>query len=377
MILSGIRLSNFRNHAATEIAFGPGLNALFGDNGQGKTSLLEAVSYLSLTKSFYAASDSDAVRIGADGFELEGTMVSATGVTHRIRVAYVATPPGKTFTVDALPPESLASVIGRFPAVVLSPENSAITFGGPAERRKFVDLTLAQVSGAYLRDLMEYRRILRQRNRILVDGRMRGSRNEHALAPWTESLIAYGARVAHRRRVFIDEFAGYVERAYVELNLMAEKPGLAYHSGCSAEGAGDAEETGRAFAAALERARGEEMRRGTTLAGPHRDDLRLTLDGLSVQQFASQGQHKTLLVALKFAEFAYVKERRDETPLLLLDDVFSELDERRAGRILALAAEMGQSLITTTDDRTFGTSVAWGGTNRRFTVERGTCRETS
>jgi DNA replication and repair protein RecF len=377
MILSGIRLSNFRNHAVTEISFGSGLNALFGENGQGKTSVLEAVSYLSLTKSFYAASDADCVRIGTDRLELEGTMVAESGVAHTIRVAYALAPPEKIFSVDAAPPESLASVIGRFPAVVLSPENSAITFGGPADRRRFVDLTLAQVSGAYLRDLMEYRRILRQRNRILADARSRGHAPDGVLVPWTENLISCGARIAHRRMMFIDEFAQYVRQAYSDLQLEEEKPGLEYRCGFPLEGRPDAEELSRFFAGALERGRAEEARRGTTLAGPHRDDVRLTLGDLGVQQFASQGQHKTLLVALKVAEFAYVKERRDETPVFLLDDVFSELDERRARRILALAAGMGQAIITTTDDRTFGTSVAWGGTNRRFTVERGTCRETS
>ena len=377
MILSGIRLSNFRYHAATEISFGPGLNALFGENGQGKTSVLEAVSYLSLTKSFYAASDADCVRIGTDRFELEGTMVAESGVAHRIRVACRLAPPEKVFSVDSAPPESLASVIGRFPAVVLSPENSAITFGGPADRRRFVDLTLAQVSGAYLRDLMEYRRILRQRNRILADARGRGGKADGVLAPWTENLISCGARIAHRRMLFIEEFAQYVLQAYRDLQLEEEKPGLAYRCGFPLEGHADAADLGRLFAGALERGSAEEARRGTTLAGPHRDDVRLTLDSLGVQQFASQGQHKTLLVALKVAEFAYVKERRDETPVFLLDDVFSELDERRARRILALAAGMGQAIITTTDDRTFGTSVVWGETNRRFTVERGTCRETS
>jgi DNA replication and repair protein RecF len=376
MILSGIRLGNFRNHVATEIAFGSGLNALFGGNGQGKTNVLEAVSYLSLTKSFYAASDADVVRIGTEGFHLEGTMIAGSGVAHHIRVEYTRTPPAKLFTVDAAAPESLASIIGRFPAVVLSPENSAITFGGPADRRRFVDLTLAQVSGAYLRDLLEYRRVLRQRNRILAEGRTRTAHVEQLLAPWTESLVDCGARIAHRRQSFIGEFAEDVRQAYRDLDLASEEPGLAYRSGFGARDGGGPVELSRQFATTLERCHSEERRRGLTLAGPHRDDVGLTLNGHAVQQFASQGQHKTLLVALKVAEFAYVKERRDETPLLLLDDVFSELDERRARRILDLAGQLGQSIITTTDDRTFGTSVAWGDTNRRFTVERGTCRET-
>jgi DNA replication and repair protein RecF len=224
---------------------------------------------------------------------------------------------------------------------------------------------------------MEYRKVLRHRNRILAEARTRAAHVEQLLAPWTESLVHCGARIAHRRQSFIEEFADDVRQAYRDLDLVSEEPGLDYRSGFGARPMGDPAELGRQFAATLDRCHAEELRRGITLAGPHRDDVGLTLNGRSVQQFASQGQHKTLLVALKVAEFSYVKERRDETPLLLLDDVFSELDERRARRILDIAGQLGQSIITTTDDRTFGTSVAWGGTNRRFTVERGTCREAS
>lgn len=374
MILSGVRLSNFRNHAATAISFGPGINAVLGENGQGKTNVLEAVSYLSLTKSFYAAGDADALQIGKDAFEVEGSLVSAAGVSHAVRVAYTREPPAKSFLIDGTAPERLSSVIGRFPMVILSPENNAITFGGPSERRKFMDLTLSQVSRVYLDDLLEYRRILRQRNRILTDARLRGIPVAGILEPWTENLARYGGRIAHRRLLFVEEFRPCIRSAYRDLVPAAEEPDIRYHCGFPPGGAADTHGLTDSLRGALEEKRGEELARGVTLAGPHRDELALTINGISVQQFASQGQHKTLLVALKVAEFFYVRERREEVPLFLLDDVFSELDPGRAARILALAAGIGQTMITTTNDGVFGSSIVWGGQHRRFIVERGTCR---
>lgn len=374
MILSGVRLRNFRNHEATAIGFGPGINALLGDNGQGKTNVLEAVSYLSLTKSFYAAGDAEALQIGKEEFEIEGTMLSAADVSHAVRVAFTRVPPAKSFLIDGTPPERLSAVIGRFPVVILSPENNAITFGGPVERRKFMDLTLSQVSRVYLEDLLEYRRILRQRNRMLTEARLRGTMAGGTLEPWTESLALYGGRLAHRRLLFVDEFRSCIKRAYRDLVPAEEEPDCRYRCGFPAAGAADADGCTGALRTALEEKRAEEIARGVTLAGPHRDELTLTLNGISVQQFASQGQHKTLLVALKVAEFEYVRERRDEVPLFLLDDVFSELDAGRAARILGLAAEIGQTMITTTNDSVFGSSIAWGDRHRRYIVERGTCR---
>ncbi len=375
MILSRIRLGNFRNHSATAIEFGDGINAFLGDNGEGKTNILEAVSYLSLTKSFYASGDSEVIRIGEDGFDLEGTLVSDAGVNSQVRVSCTRVPQEKRFLVNGSPPERLAAVIGRFPVVVLSPEKGSITFGGPAERRKFMDLALSQVSGTYLGDILEYRKALRQRNRILADNRARGVLPPGIIEPWTEHLVAYGSRIAHRRSMFASEIRPHIERAYRTIVPDDELPDLAYVCGCSApEGIGV---PGYAAALSAELASGssEERRRGLTLAGPHRDDLRLTINGLDVQRFASQGQHKTLLVALKIAEYSYMRERHNETPVFLLDDAFSELDAGRVRRILECAAGLGQVMITTTEGAVFGGAVTWGIHNRRFIVERGTCRQ--
>lgn len=258
--------------------------------------------------------------------------------------------------------------------MVLSPENGAITFGGPGERRKFLDMTLSQVSRAYLGEILEYRKALRQRNRVLADARLRGSFAPGILEPWTESVIASGGAVAHRRAEFVREFGPYVERAYRSVIPEGERPEVSYLCAFAPEESAAARGWSEALGAALEKGGAEERRRGLTLAGPHRDDLRLTINGMDVGRFASQGQHRTLLVALKLAEFAYMRERRQETPMLLLDDVFSELDRSRIGHILGLAADLGQVMITTTEGSVFARTIPWGDRHRRFTVEHGTCR---
>jgi DNA replication and repair protein RecF len=376
MIVASVTLRNFRNHRASSLAFGGGINALLGDNGEGKTNILEAVSYLSLTKSFYASGDSTVLQIGEERFEIGGSIVGATGGAHAVRVAYEKSTGEKTYEIDGARPERLSSVIGRFPIVILSPENAAITFGGPGERRRFMDLILSQLSPAYLETLFEYRRIVRQRNRVLLDARLRGSQPGRLLDPWNEGLARHGSVLIHRRREFVGEFADYVVRAYGDLvEEKGEMPGVRYESGWTGgEGLTSKEEIAEGLRVLLREYQSEDLRRGTTLVGPHRDNLLFTLGGIPVQQYASQGQHKSLLVALKVAEHAYLRERREERPIFLLDDVFSELDLRRAARVLDLASALGQVIITATDARALGGSVSWNDTNRRFLVERGTCR---
>jgi DNA replication and repair protein RecF len=376
MTVAWIRLEHFRNHSQTSLEFGDGINVLLGDNGEGKTNVLEAISYLSLTKSFYASGDETVIQLGQDGFNIDGGVVTAGGVEHRVRVAYSRTKGEKAYEINGAKPERLSEVIGRFPIVILSPENGAITTGGPADRRKFLDLVLSQISPAYFETLLEYRRVVRQRNRILFDARLRGTDPGGATEPWDESLAGLAGTLVFRRHEFVEEFREYIARAYGTLvEGEREQPGIKYTSSCMLpESNASAEAIRTNIRHALVRRRSEELRRGTTLVGPHRDDLALTLGEMPVQQYASQGQHKTLLVALKIAEFHFVRERRGEHPILLLDDVFSELDAHRAARILQLSEQLGQTIITTTDERIFARTVNRNDTHRRFYVERGSCR---
>ncbi len=375
MKVSHLFMQNFRNHANTAIEFGEGINALLGNNGQGKTNVLEAISYLSLTKSFYATNDITVLQLEKEVLEVRGTVLTDNSIEHSIRSAYSRTGE-KQFTVNGANPETLASVIGRFPIVVLSPENNAITFGGPIERRKFIDLLLSQISRAYLEDILEYRRVLKQRNRLLADAKIEQCYSPELIEPWTKGLVQYGARIIKHRQEFVHEFQEYVNRAYLNLvendASMDEVPGLEYTTLPGLQGQNSAESIAACFTEELARRNFEERKRGTTLVGPHRDDLYLSIDGISVQHYASQGQHKTMLVALKIAEFFYLKERREETPIFLLDDVFSELDESRSESLLKTVAPLGQIFITTTDESVFHGSVEWNGFNKKFYVERGT-----
>lgn len=374
MKVTHLHMRDFRNHAETTIEFGSGINVLLGNNGQGKTNVLEALSYLSLTKSFYATNDATVLQLNKDLLQIDGTIRTDNSIEHRIRAAYSRVGE-KQFTVNGASPETLASVIGRFPIVVLSPENNSITFGGPMQRRKFIDLLLSQISRSYLEDVLEYRRILKQRNKLLANAKVEQQFSPELVEPWTNGLVRYGARIIKHRQEFVVEFQDYVKRAYRELvqneTSRDEIPGLAYISLPGLAHPNSIETIAALFNEELDRKGFEERRRGTTLVGPHRDDLQLTIDGISVQHYASQGQHKTMLVALKIAEFFYLRERRDETPIFLLDDVFSELDEYRSRSLLKTIASLGQIFITTTEESVFHGSVQWNGMNRKFYVEQG------
>jgi len=372
MVLTELHLRNFRNHADTELKPGQGVSALLGKNGQGKTNILEAIAYLGLTKSFTASGDAHVLKIGGEAFEIDAVVVADSGVSHRMHVEYRRDTGQKDILVDGGRPETLASVIGRFPVVILSPEHGAITAGGPAERRRFLDIVLSQMSAAYLSDLLEYRKALRQRNSLLAGSRNGAVPSTAALDPWTEALATVGARIVGRRMQFVEEFRAYVTAAYASVVHSDEIPELQY-SGMREPGETVDAIRDRLLLGMRERW-AEEIRRGQSLIGPHRDELRLVLNGLGVQEFASQGQHKSYLVALKMAEFSYMRERRQEAPMLLLDDVFSELDESRAENILRLVMAAGQSIITATHERVFHNAIPWNRHHRRFLVENGTCR---
>lgn len=374
MKVTHIRLTNFRNHRHTEADFGSGINALLGNNGQGKTNVLEAVSYLSLTKSFYAANDATTLQLGQDRFDIEGTIVADAGTSNTVRVVYTASSGEKDVLVNGSRPDTLYSVIGRFPVVIVSPENGAITSGPPAERRKFLDLVLSQLGRAYLDDLIEYRKVLRHRNRILLDAKLQNNFRSELLDPWSESLILYGSRIVRRRMEFMERFRPYVEDAYHRIGGVSETPGLSYVASHAQPSAGTTPTLEEQLGNEIGKRALEEVRRGTTLVGPHRDEISLTLGGVNVQKYASQGQHRTLLVALKVAEFFYLKEHRGEAPIFLLDDVFGELDEHRSKRILEVVETLGQTVITATNEAPFRDAIHWDGYHRRFHVENGTCR---
>jgi DNA replication and repair protein RecF len=366
-----LHVQKFRNHAHTDAVFGGGINAVLGENGEGKTNLLEAISYLCLTKSFFGSADGVVLQLGENRFEVSGELETDVGLRYHVSVSYDHEAGEKRFLINRAPVEKFSEVVGQFPVVVLSPESGAITTGGPADRRRFLDFVIAQASKVYLEDLLEYRRVLRQRNRVLFDNKV--SRTEHPdlIEPWDQELIDRGARITHRRDAFLRELQPMVHESYARIAGRVEEPTLRYTPSV-AHGEGASEEELRGiFRQELKRKAPEEKRLGLTLVGPHRDELELSINKLSVRLHASQGQHKTFLIALKVAEFLYLQSKRNERPMLLLDDIFTELDRHRSERLLALTESVGQAFITTTSDGVFPSDFNWSGINKRFFVRKG------
>lgn len=365
-----VRLQNFRNHAATNIECASERNVFLGNNGEGKTNILEAISYLCLTKSFYALSDTTAVQLGQTGFTVSASAVSDIDVSYEIDISYDKESREKKIAINKGLVVDRSSVIGTFPVVVLSPENSNVTSGTPADRRRFMDIVISQSSRPYLEDLMEYRRILRQRNRILFEAKSTQRLSADVLEPWNENLIKCGSRITQRRARFIEEFSPYLLDAFVKI-AEREEPSIHYDSSIMVDSSVTLEKAQELYRSELVSQLSEERKLGTTLVGPHKDEVVFEIGGLGLRAYASQGQHKTFLVALKIAEFFYLRERCKETPVLLLDDVFSELDELRSARLLSLTENLGQTFITATDERRFSNRKKQGNDICRFHVREG------
>ncbi len=369
MRLQRLRLQHFRNHTSSTFEFGNGTNLFLGDNGQGKTNILEAISYLCLTKSFYASGDPVVLQIGSDFFEVEGSFSVGSERESVVRVAYDRLLPAKAFFINKKSIEPFSSVIGKYPVVICSPEHNPVTAGGPEERRKFCDFVISQANPVYFRSLIEYRRIVKQRNKILLDAKLSGSDPSSLLEPWNEQLLQNGATLFHRRALFVQEFQEILRSAYTQLAGNNEEPTIEYQpfdDPCTSE-----QEYGDRMRQALTASRREELRVGSTLVGPHRDELVFKINGLEMRKYGSQGQHKTFLVGLKLGEFQYLKSLCDESPLLLLDDIFSELDQHRSARLLEAVETMSQTFITSTALQGFDSSLKFDGLNKKYVIRNG------
>jgi len=373
MRLQTLRLLNFRNHEDSSLELGDGINALIGRNGQGKTNILEAMSYFSLGKSFFAATDAQVVHYGRDFFDIRGTLCDEARRTSETHIRFTAANGKKAVRINEVPLEKVSAIVGEYPAVLLSPDHGGIIASGPAERRKFLDIVLCQTSPRYLEDLQEYRRILRQRNRFLLDARLHGAYSAPALAAWTDGLTQYGVRIMQKRLQFVGSVCDWFASSYEEIAGIAEPVSLSYVTVKGVHPGSTDADIAAAFEEQLATHQSAEVKRGATLVGPHRDDLEFTLRSRNAQDFASQGEHKTLLIALKLAEQRYVCAVRRETPILLLDDVFAELDSERASRVLKRLEKIGQAVLTTTDAGLLPPGIGGKSSHRRFFIERGTC----
>ncbi len=350
MKLEKLSLSGFRNHIATNIVCSPTINLFVGKNGQGKTNILEAITYLSIGKSFFSVPDNNLVRRGDAGFLIYGSFKSDNGSVYNVGIRYTGENKKKELRINNKDEERVSSLVGMFPVVILYPEQHSITNGGPAERRRFMDMVLSQAHSSYFEMLTEYRRLLRQRNAILGESRQRDHRVRDMLEPWDETFLEYAVGITVYRNNFIKELETYLKNNYNNIITGSETPVLRYESSVPVtEGIGSDEQKSKAYEAFAETF-DTERRYGTTVFGPHRDELVLMINDFEVRKYASQGQQKSFLVALKISESQYLLEKRNEQPLILLDDLFGELDRERSNRVLELTSGMGQTFVTSVDE---------------------------
>jgi len=344
MVLKQIELQNFRLHKNTSLNFSDNLNLIVGGNGHGKTSILEAIYYLCTTKNLNLANENDVIMFGEQYFEAKGSFYDLT--TNQTRIFYDTLKNKKNYFLDDKQIFRSSSVIGKFPIVSLIQSDHAITQGSPAERRRFVDSVISQSSNTYLEILLEFNKTLRQRSSLLSQIKESRSVNLFGqLDAWTEAIILSGTEIIKHRISFVKEFNSHLKDAYNHIVDVSEEPQIIYNPFPELNDGNIADR----FRQELELLREDELRRGTNLVGPHRDEFTFFINGLELRRFGSQGQHKTFQIALRFGQFFFMKEKLGKTPIFLMDDIFGELDSNRAGKISAHLSEIGQAFITMTD----------------------------
>ncbi len=367
MVLKSISLINFRLHRNSSLNFSDKINFIVGGNGQGKTSLLEAIYYLTTTKSFLSGSDADAVKFGEEHFELSGKFKDNT--ENVIRIFYSKKSGKKQIFLNKKQIVKGSAIIGKFPVVTLTQADHYITKGYPEERRKFVNSVISQSSSTYLNFLIEYNRILRQRSSLMQ--RIKENYSEKLLSEfdaWSEYLITNGVELVKHRLSFVKEFNEYLKEAYSNIMRQKELPRIEYKFLETSESS----EVEERFRSELRNRRTEELRRGINLVGPHRDDFKFYFNNLELRKFGSQGQHKTFQIALRFAQFFYLKNKLNKTPIFLMDDIFGELDTYRSGRISEYLGKIGQAFITLTDFSNYR-EILNAENDKLIKVENGNC----
>lgn len=348
MNIRSIELKNFRNYENLEISFDEGTNILFGDNAQGKTNILEAAYMSGTTKSHKGSRDKEMIRFGEEEAHLK-TVVVRGGREYQIDM-HLKKNRAKGIAIDKIPIKKASELFGILNIVFFSPEDLNIIKNGPAERRRFLDSELCQLDRIYLADLTNYNKILAQRNKLLKDMIYRPSLSD-TLPVWDMQLIETGKKIIRRRKQFVDELREIVSDIHYRISGGREELFLKYEPNID----------DIFFEDELSRAKEKDKKLCQTSVGPHRDDLLFSIGDVDIRKYGSQGQQRTSALSLKLSEIELVRKSISDTPVLLLDDVLSELDSSRQNYLLNNISDT-QTIITCTGLDEF--------VRNRFTVNR-------
>ena len=371
MYIERLQLANFKNYEALDVQFSNNVNCLVGNNGVGKTNLLDALYYLSFCKSYFNPVDSQNIRSGADFFAIHGNYRNDDAQDESVAVSCtLQRGQSKKMRYNKKNCSTFAEHIGRIPLVIVTPSDQSLIMGGSEVRRKFIDGIISQVDKGYLQALLNYQKALEQRNRLLKQFYENRYFEDDAIAIWDEQLVRNGEPIVAARRRFLDEFQPLFVTYYSLIHPdaeLTERPTISYSSQVGIEDAG--------LAALLSEAHRRDAQLQYTTVGPHKDDLDFGIGEFAAKRFASQGQQKTFLLALKLAQFEYVRIHLGIKPILLLDDIFDKLDMLRVSQLVLLVGSdrFGQVFITDTQPGRVESIFrqATGMPHRIFTVDNG------
>lgn len=348
MYIQSLRLNNYRSYESLDLTFSEGTNILYGDNAQGKTNILEALYLIATTHSHRGSYDRDLIRFGQSEAHVRSIIIKS-GIDYKVDM-HLRAGHSKSIAVNEQRLKRASQLMGLLHIVFFSPEDLTIVKDGPAYRRNFMNAELCQLDGNYLYDLTQYNKILDQRNKLLKEIYDNPGLAD-TLPVWDEQLLDYGTRIINRRRRFIDNLAPRIEEIHRHLSGGKERLVIAYEPNTTAED----------YERDLDAARGRDQYARSTTVGPHKDDLSFIGNDIDLRRFGSQGQQRTCALSLKLAQIELVRDLIGENPVLMLDDVLSELDSSRQNYLLDAIGGV-QTFITCTGLDEF--------VNNRFEIDK-------
>lgn len=334
MIIKSLELANFRNYETLDIHFDKGTNILYGDNAQGKTNILEAIYVSATTKSHKGSKDKEIIHFDKEEAHIR-TYLEKEDIEYKVDM-HLRKNKSKGIAIDGNKIKKAADLMGLLNIVFFSPEDLAIIKNGPSERRRFADMELCQLDSFYLYNLNHYNKIINQRNKLLKDMYFNPGLKE-TLNIWDSQLVSFGSKIIERRRVFIEQLNEIIYGIHKKLSGDKEELIIHYEPDVEID----------SFEDALKKSQEKDMKLKQTHVGPHRDDFSFMAENIDIRKFGSQGQQRTAALSLKLSEIELVKKITKDTPVLLLDDVLSELDSNRQNYLLNSIGDI-QTIITCT-----------------------------
>lgn len=336
MIVESVNLENYRNYESLSMEFISGINILYGDNAQGKTNVLESIYLSGTSKSHRGSKDKEMIRFNQEESHIK-VIINKNDVPYRIDM-HLKKNKTKGIAINGIPIKKASELFGILNVVFFSPEDLSIIKNGPSERRRFIDMELCQLDKVYLFHLTQYNKVIGQRNKLLKDLSFKYDKELYAtLDIWDKQLVEYGNKIIQRREEFIKELDNIIHEIHGNLSGGKESVTLRYETNTTTE----------SFAIDLQRNKEKDLKLKTTSVGPHRDDMGFYISDIDIRKFGSQGQQRTAALSLKLSEIEFVKNIIHDTPVLLLDDVMSELDSHRQNQLLNSLQGL-QTIVTCT-----------------------------